>query len=173
MGTREKMALAFATLLTAGSLLLAPSWSHPLVDVCHVAGILALVTVAILWGAFAFAEDVRAVIEQFAAALFLVGMPVVYIVAWLQVSDGSTVNWLLIEMAGFPLYAALAVLGLWKSPWFLVIGIAGHGLGWDAWHYFSSTPYIPHWYAIGCLLADIGLSVYFAARIPAWRALKY
>jgi hypothetical protein len=72
-----------------------------------------------------------------------------------------------IELLGLVVYVALAVLGLKVSPWFLVVGIAAHGLAWDSWHYHSA--YIPNWYAIACLLADIGLSVYIAARIPAWR----
>ena len=75
-----------------------------------------------------------------------------------------------IEIAGFPLYAVLALLGLKRSPWFLVAGIAGHGVAWDAWHLGSA--YIPDWYALGCLLVDIGMSLYVAARIPAWRAAR-
>ena len=50
-----------------------------------------------------------------------------------------------------------------------VVGIVGHGLAWDSWHYYTDTAYMPRWYAIACLLADIGLGLYIAARIPAWR----
>ena len=74
-----------------------------------------------------------------------------------------------VEIAGVPVYATLAVLGLRRSPWFLAAGIAGHGLAWDSWHYYANTGYIPSWYAIGCFLVDLGLGLYIAARIPAWQ----
>src|SRR4029077_11949017 len=33
--------------------------------------------------------------------------------------------------SGISLFAAFAALGLKNSPWFLAIGIAGHGFAWD------------------------------------------
>jgi hypothetical protein len=113
------------------------------------------------------------VIERRVLALFLAGMPLVYVASWLVTRGAGTGGgWLWVEIAGFPLYTALAILGIRRSPWLLAAGIAAHGLAWDSWHYFTKTAYIPGWYAIGCFLVDIGLGIYIATRIPAWRAGK-
>jgi hypothetical protein len=59
------------------------------------------------------------------------------------------------------LILTIAVLGLKISPWFLVIGIVAHGLGWDSGHYRNS-PYIADWYSTSCLLVDITIGAYAA-----------
>jgi hypothetical protein len=69
-------------------------------------------------------------------------------------------------------YAGLALFGLRGRPWLIVVGIAAHGLAWDAWHMHPPSRYIPGWYAVGCLLADIGLSIYLAVRQPAWQQVR-
>lgn len=100
-------------------------------------------------------------------AAFLVGMPVVYLLGWLGARNRTAASWSWVELLGLALFAALAVLGLKNSPWFLVIGIAGHGIAWDSWHYKHSA-YVPDWYAVACLLVDLALGAYVAARIPAY-----
>src|SRR6476659_1164220 len=75
---------------------------------------------------------------------------------------------MLVELVGFLIYVTLAVLGL-KRHWLIAAGIAAHGIAWDLWHYVPGSSYIPSWYAIACLVVDIGLATYAAARIPAWR----
>src|SRR6185436_2026472 len=75
--------------------------------------------------------------------------------------------WLAIELLGLGIFGLLAVLGLKRSPWFLAIGIVGHGIVWDVSH--RTAPFMPSWYAIMCLLVDVGLGLYAAARIPGWR----
>jgi hypothetical protein len=97
-------------------------------------------------------------------------MPLIYVASWLvSRGGGAHQGWLWVELLGVPLYGALAVVGLKRSPWFLVVGIAAHGVAWDSWHYYANTGYIPSWYAIGCFLVDVGLGIYIAARILAWR----
>jgi hypothetical protein len=168
----ERLALGVATLLMAAGLFLVPSWHGALLDVCHHAAIAGLVTLLLLYvtrhlGARGIA------IERAWCAIFLLGMPVVYIVGWLTAAGGGTgTSWLAIELLGLPVYAALALLGLRRSPWFLVFGIAAHGVGWDAWHYALHSAYIPTWYVTACLLADVGLSLYLATRVRAWRAAR-
>jgi hypothetical protein len=81
---------------------------------------------------------------------------------------GAHPVWLWVELFGLPVYAGLAVAGLKRSPWFLVAGIAAHGVGWDSWHYLNAA-YIPTWYVTGCLLVDVSLGLYLATRVPAWR----
>ncbi len=162
----ERAALAAATALTAFTLTLVPSWSGALADPCHQAAIAAAATIVILFATRLIGP--RAIpFERTLMAAFLIAMPLVYVASWLTTGGGATM-WLWIEIAGVPVYAALAILGLKRSPWFLVAGIAAHGVAWDAWHLGSA--YIPDWYAIGCLLVNVGMSLYVAARIPAWRA---
>lgn len=163
---KERIALAVATVLTAVGVYLAPSWQSVLTDVCLQAAVFAGATITLMY-VTRFLGRRGIAIERIAVALFLAGMPVVYIMRWLVNRGGAGSGWLWIELLGLVVYVALAVLGLKVSPWFLVAGIAAHGLAWDSWHYYSA--YIPNWYAIACLLADVGLSVYIAARIPAWR----
>jgi len=99
---------------------------------------------------------------------FLVLMPLVYVARYLFASTGGGANsWLWIELLGTAIFIALAVLGVKRSPWFLVIGMVLHGLAWDAWHYRNST-YIPDWYVIACLAVDLSIGAYVAA-VPAYQ----
>jgi hypothetical protein len=95
---------------------------------------------------------------------FLAGMPVIYIAAWLRY--GGTTDWLAIELVGLVLYWILAILGVTRSPWFLVLGIAAHGL-WDLGHYHRSE-YVPDWYAVGCAAIDLAMGLYAAAQVQSW-----
>jgi len=101
--------------------------------------------------------------ESWLLAAFLCGMPVVYVGQYLVAANARPGGWLALELAGIAIFATLAVLGVKISPWFLVIGIAAHGLGWDSWHYRNS-PYIADWYSTGCLLVDITIGAYAALR---------
>lgn len=165
---KERIALAVGTVLTAVGVYMAPSWQSVLTDVCLQASVFAGATIALMY-VTRFLGRRGIAIERIAVTLFLAGMPLVYIMRWLVSRGGAGSGWLWVELFGLVVYVALAVLGLKVSPWFLVAGIVGHGIAWDSWHYFIDATYIPHWYALTCLLADIGLGVYIAARIPAWR----
>jgi hypothetical protein len=166
---KEKISLGFATVLTALSLYLVPSWQGLLTDPCRLAGVLSAGTIALLFVTRHLGRRGIA-IEGPALALFLAGMPLIYVASWLvSRGGGAHQGWLWVELLGGPLYGALAVVGLKRSPWFLVVGIAAHGVAWDSWHYYANTGYIPSWYAIGCFLVDVGLGIYIAARILAWR----
>jgi hypothetical protein len=63
----------------------------------------------------------------------------------------------------------LALLGWKRSPWFLAVGIATHGIAWDAWH-FKTSPFIPDWYCVFCLAIDLTLAVYVALRVRRYAA---
>ena len=166
----EQAALAAAAALTAYTLTLVPSWRGALADPCHHAAIAAAGTIVFLFAARRMGSRGVA-LERAVMALFLAAMPLIYIATWLVTGGaGASRAWLAIELAGLPIYAALALLGLRRSAWFLAAGIAAHGVGWDAWHVHSH--YIPRWYAVGCLLVDVGLALYVAARAPAWRSAR-
>jgi hypothetical protein len=108
--------------------------------------------------------------ERNLLAGFLVGMPLVYVSRYLFASTGRMANyWFWVEVLGTIIFVALAVLGLKRSPWFLAVGIAAHGLAWDTWHYRNST-YIPDWYATACLAVDLAFGAYVAARVPAYQS---
>jgi len=109
------------------------------------------------------------IFEQYLLAAFLVYMALVYVMRYLFVSTARAENpWLWVEILSVLIFATLAVLGVKRSPWFLVIGIAAHGLAWDSWHYRNST-YMPDWYVIACLAVDVGLAAYVAARFPVYQ----
>ena len=99
---------------------------------------------------------------------FLVIMPLVYVSRYLFASTGrAAAYWLWVEVLATLIFTALAILGVKRSPWFLVIGMVPHGVAWDAWHYRNST-YIPDWYVIACLAVDLAAGAYVAACVPAY-----
>src|SRR5215469_652662 len=67
------------------------------------------------------------IFEQYLLAAFLVYMALVYVMRYLFVSTARAENpWLWVEILSVLIFATLAVLGVKRSPWFLVIGIAAH-----------------------------------------------
>ena len=165
---KERIALVVATVLTAIGIRLAPSWQGILTDACLQGAVVAGATIVLLYVTRLL--GVRGIgIERVALALFLAAMPLVYILRWLLQRDRAGRGWLWLELLEFAVFAALAVAGLKVSPWYLAGGIAAHGIAWDSWHYLIPETYAPHWYALACLLVDVGVGIYVAARIPAWR----
>ena len=137
-------------------------------DPCLLAAAATVVILSLLW--LTRWRGLRGVyLERKLFAAFLAGMPLVCVMRYLFASAGRAASfWLWVEILGVPIFAALAVLGVKRSPWFLTIGIAVHGLAWDSWHYRNST-YIPDWYAIACLAVDLAFAAYVAARVPAYQ----
>jgi hypothetical protein len=137
-------------------------------DPCLVAAAATVVITICLW--LTRFQGLRgATVERYMLAGFLVYMTLVYVMRYLFVSIGRAANsWLWIEILSVPIFAVLAVLGVKRSPWFLAIGIAFHGLAWDSWHYRNST-YMPDWYIVACLTVDVTLGAYVAARVPTYR----
>lgn len=162
----ERIALGIATVLTGAALYLVPHWSE-LSDPCTLASIAGGVTLILMY-VTRWRGDAWIPLERGVLAVFLAGMPVIYVARWLffKPADSEPV-WFAVELAGLGIFGLLTVLGLKRSPWFLVVGIAGHGIVWDLSHLTSA--YIPTWYTIMCMLVDIGLGLYTASRIPAWR----
>ncbi|HEY0762286.1 MAG TPA: DUF6010 family protein [Pyrinomonadaceae bacterium] len=75
----------------------------------------------------------------------------------------SSLGWILTELAGVPIYAVFAWLGLRKSGWWLAAGWALHPL-WDACLHDYSTHFVPHWYIGGCIGFDLLVAVYVGFR---------
>jgi hypothetical protein len=98
-----------------------------------------------------------------------------YVMRYLFASRGRAADsWLWVEVLGLLIFAALAILGVQRSPWFLAIGIVLHGITWDSWHYGRSA-YMPDWYAFACFAVDLVLGAYVAhvfSRMKGHRALR-
>ena len=162
----QRVTLVVFSIVTVWILYTVPSWS---VDAYpFLLGTLATaVTVTCLWLTYWLGAQAMK-FERVWLAAFLVGMPLIYMMGWLAARNHTAGWWIWIELLGLALFAALAVLGLKNSPWLLAIGIAGHGVAWDSWHYGNSA-YVPDWYAVACLLVDLALAAYVAARVPAYK----
>ncbi len=161
----ERIALGIATVLTIAALYMVQGWSE-LSDPCILASIAGGVTLLLMY-VTRWRGEAGISLERGVLALFLAGMPVIYLARWLMFRPADTQPaWLAVELVGLGIFGLLAILGLKRSPWFLVVGIAGHGIAWDVPHLTSA--YIPSWYAIMCMLVDVGLGLYTATRIPGW-----
>jgi hypothetical protein len=158
--TADAVAFSFLYAQLFGIVSLVPRWSithlREPVYLAVVASILTTVWITIL----RLRGRRGSKLERWTLALFLAGMPVVYVWSWLRAPQAG---WLGIELVGLVLFAGLAALGLLRSFWFLAAGIAAHGLFWDLGHY-GRTTFIPDWYTIGCLIVDIGIGVYAAVE---------
>jgi hypothetical protein len=162
----QTVLLIALSIITVWTLYMVPSW-HALGDPFLLAAVAGAVTVACLWLTRWLGSRAMK-FERAWLAAFLVAMPLVYVMGWFAARDRAATSWIWVELLGLALFAAFAALGFKKSAWFLVIGIAGHGLAWDSWHYKNSS-YAPDWYAVACLLVDLALGAYVAARVPAYR----
>lgn len=169
VASRETIALLVLIVATVLASLGVPgsSWRVSPVDPCHVAVLGGIASTAALTVARFLGERALA-FERLIAAFFLFVMPVIYVGSFL-LSQQTFAPWFFVELAAVPVYGALAVAGFRGRPRLLVLGIAAHGILWDSWHYGHSA-YIPDWYALGCLVLDIPMALYVAARIPRWRA---
>ena len=68
---------------------------------------------------------------------------------------------LTVELVGLVIWCGLAIAAL-RRPVLLPIGIALHAV-WDAAH-FGHVDFVPDWYIIACIAADLGLAGYLFAR---------
>ena len=95
-------------------------------------------------------------LDRVVLASFLAGMPIVY--AWCAILRGDSAD-LAVESIGIVVFGGTAVAGYIRRPWLIGAGIIAHGIGWDLWHHARSG-YVPDWYSLGCLIADIGIGVF-------------
>jgi hypothetical protein len=109
--------------------------------------------------ALAVAVEIRPAprLERIWFAAFLAGMPGICIATALRAGESAGIEWL-----GLAIFGACAIAGL-RRPAFLAWGIAAHGLLWDALHVGRSS-FMPDWYAVVCLIADVSLGLWLAAR---------
>jgi hypothetical protein len=161
---QDVLALAALVLSTAMSMLMVPDLhAGDLVEPTIQAAVL---TPFVLTALLAFRLTATSPVwERRLLALFLGSMPTVYLGS--LALHGGDRAWLATEITGQVTFAGLAVAGLRGSGWPLVFGIAAHGLLWDLWHH-GRAPFMPDWYATGCLIVDVGWALYAASRVGAW-----
>jgi hypothetical protein len=76
---------------------------------------------------------------------------------------GGSTGALLLEALGMSAFVLMAVIGMRRSPWIVVAGLAGHGV-FDACHGFIiDNPGVPAWWPAFCLAYDVA-----AAAVLAW-----
>jgi hypothetical protein len=107
----------------------------------------------------------RVMLEKYLLAAFLAGMPLIYTVTAIQ--HGASGEVISMEATAILVFGVFAIVGVIGSPWFLVVGIGGHGLLWDAWHHATGLV-VPRWYAVGCFVADVALAAWAATQIRAY-----
>ena len=90
---------------------------------------------------------------------FVIALPMIYVANAIRWNGGVT--GLSVELVGLVIWCGLAIAALGR-PVLLPIGIALHAV-WDAAH-FGHVDYVPDWYIIACIAADLGLAGYLLAR---------
>ena len=68
------------------------------------------------------------------------------------------------QVAGCAAFVALALIGLWVSWWFIVAGLALHGL-WDYLHHGEhGHGVVPRWYVPFCAWYDWAVAAFLTVR---------
>ncbi|MDX2166030.1 MAG: hypothetical protein SF182_03170 [Deltaproteobacteria bacterium] len=161
---RDLVGFAFLYAQLLSTFWLVPDWSPAhLLQPVYLAAVGGIVTTFAITGIRVSGRR-GSVIERLLLAVFLAGMPLIYLSSWLLAPQSG---WLAGELLGVAWFVGLAIAGWRGSIWWLAIGIAAHGVGWDLWHYRHAT-FIPNWYAVGCLLTDLSLGLYVATQAPAF-----
>jgi hypothetical protein len=69
------------------------------------------------------------------------------------------------ETIGLVLFAAAAAIGFRTSLWFVVAGLAGHGVFDLLHHALVENPGVPAWWPIWCLAYDVAAAACLAALL--------
>jgi hypothetical protein len=147
-------ALALLVAQLAISILILPA--SPLGDLSEptcLATLASMITTLVL-GVTRFVERPRW-LDRTVLAAFLAGMPLVY--TWCAILRGDHGD-LAVEAIGIAIFGGAAVIGYLRAPALIGAGIIAHGLCWDSWH--RASGYVPGWYAVGCLVVDLGIGAF-------------
>lgn len=104
-------------------------------------------------------------------ALVLIVAALAYI--WFAYRAGESPVWLLTELIGVGIYGTMGLLGINRSPWWLVAGWSLHPL-WDILLHFTGPghDFAPVTYTIPCLSFDLLVAGVIAVGIVrGWRSL--
>ncbi|MDI1318739.1 MAG: hypothetical protein PSW75_00910 [bacterium] len=84
---------------------------------------------------------------------------------------GGSMSALAAESPGMIVFTLLAVFGFKRSPWLLVVGLAGHGV-FDFFHgHLITNPGVPTWWPMFCGAYDVTAAIYLAwLLLRAWHS---
>lgn len=118
---------------------------------------------------YARAYSKRAEKQVLAIALVIAAMIYVgFAIMW------GDVTWLVIELAGLPIYGIFAWRAIRYSQYYLLgIGWMLHPL-WDVVLHLMGPGNIiaPEWYAIGCISFDLLVAGYIFSRVSSWQQVE-
>jgi hypothetical protein len=78
---------------------------------------------------------------------------------------GASIQTLFIELAAAATFAVVAIVGFKRYPWFIVVGLAAHGV-FDLLHpLLTHNPGVPVWWPSFCLAYDVTAAVYLLALL--------
>jgi len=126
--------------------------------------ILGLILGAIL---LAYARSYRARGERKILAIALVIAAIIYVIFAVIWGD---VLWVIIELAGVPIYGVFAWAAIRYSAYWLALGWLLHPI-WDVALHLSGPGNMvaPEWYTIGCITFDILVAGYVFTRVSYWQ----
>jgi hypothetical protein len=92
--------------------------------------------------------------------LLAVGLAVTALIYVVVALPQTGLHWVGVEIVGVAIYGSLAWLGAKVSPWWLVLGWAGH-VAWDmSLHLDTAHATVPVWYPFGCAGFDLIVAGY-------------
>jgi hypothetical protein len=111
--------------------------------------------------AFLLSRFARDIVGRALLAVVLIVAALIYVVFAARAGAGT--DWLAGELVGIALYGGIALLGLRRSPWWLVAGWALHPL-WDILLHYGGPGhnFAPETYTIPCLTFDLTVAAYIA-----------
>lgn len=154
---------------TLACLAVVPDWPHRHLDDPSYWGVIGYGLAVLAVGRLRLTGRRGTHAERRLLALFLAGMPVVYLACGLRF--GASAGWMLGETAAALVFWGMAVAGLRRRGSWLAVGIVAHGM-WDTAHH-SLWPQglegpVPDWYVVACLLIDGAVGLYAAAQAHLW-----
>ncbi len=144
--------ILFLFLVTLAALAFVPDLPfHQLDDPSHwgVLGFLGVVATMAIQDSW----DLNRPLLRCLMGLFLAGLPAIYVANWIR--WGGPIESLWVELAGLTFWVGLAIASR-RYIGVIWFGVAAHAI-WDAFH-FGHTEYVPDWYIIACIAADLGLA---------------
>jgi hypothetical protein len=78
---------------------------------------------------------------------------------------GESARALRLESIQLAVFAGIAVVGFRSSLWWVVAGLAGHGVFDLAHGYLVANPGVPRWWPGFCMAADVVLAAFLAGLL--------
>ncbi len=107
--------------------------------------------------------------EDRADYIFAAGLTIAAAIYAAFSMNAGPAQWVLIELGGVAVFAAISIIGYRTSILLLAVGWTIH-VGWDVWHSMvESIRFVPEWYPMLCISFDIVVGIYLFAE---WKRRK-